>query len=297
MREESSAARVQCEVTPLTDIDLFVLLDNYKAKFDYPVHYHSDYELNLVIGASGNRIVGDSIEPYNDIDLVLIGPRVPHAWRGETSSNTRVITLQFDEEFANTSIASKRVFRHINEMLVRSSSGIRFTGEVVDIASEILFNMCKSQSFNNVLRFYDLLNALSTSPKDSQLPLASPSFDSSNLVRQSKSRRIEKICNYIEQNYNQNITLDDIAELANMSTSAVSHFFKKRTSRTFSNYLTDIRIGHAARLLIETTRSINDIAFDCGFGNISNFNRVFKRYKNTTPREYRSAISNIITKY
>ncbi len=297
MREESSVAKVQCEVTPLTEIDLFILLDNHKAKFDYPVHYHSDYELNLVLGTSGNRIIGDSIEPFDTIDLVLIGPRVPHAWRGETKPDTRVITLQFDEEFANTSIAGKKVFSHIFEMLKRSSSGIKFTGEVVEVVSNILNEMCASQTFKNVLKFYDLLNALAITPTEQQRQLASSSFDSSNLVRQSKSRRIEKICNFIEQNYNKNISLDDIANLANMSSSAVSHFFKKRTSRTFSNYITDIRIGHAARLLIETSRSVNDIAFDCGFGNISNFNRVFKRYKNTTPREFRTHISNIITKY
>ncbi len=290
-------SNVYCEVTTLSDKDLFVLLNNREAKFDYPVHYHSDYELNLVLNCHGTRVVGDSVEPFTDSDLVLLGPRLPHAWRANESNNNHVITIQFSEEFANSYMSNKNVFSSMHSMLMHSMGGIKFSGEVADIAKKKIILLCGTKNFSSVLLFYDILNTLSEAGSEQSTILASSSYDSSVFVRQSKSRRIERICKYIDDNFHKEVTLDDIAALANMSPSAMSHFFKKRTNRTFSNYITDIRIGNASKMLVETTRSINDIAFDCGFSNISNFNRIFKRYNHKTPRDYRADVSSIITKY
>lgn len=288
---------IYCEVTTLSDKDLFVLLNNKQAKFDYPVHYHSDYELNLVMNCNGNRVVGDSIESFGHDDLVLLAPRLPHAWRADYSDDNYVITIQFSEEFVNSFMASKNVFQPMYNMFMHSTGGIRFHGAIVDRVKAKIFQLCDTSNFNSVLLFYDILNTLAEASEGEQSQLTSHSYDSSTFVRQSKSRRIEKICKYIDENFQKEVTLDDIAALANMSPSAVSHFFKKRTNRTFSNYITDVRVGNASKMLVETTRTINDIAFDCGFGNISNFNRIFKKYNNKTPREYRAEVSSIITKY
>lgn len=293
----SNAVNVYCEITPLTDRDLFIVLDNKQAKFDYPVHYHSDYELNIVMGCSGERIVGDSVEHFEDLDVALLGPRLPHAWRAESLPSTRVITLQFDKEFINAFTLSKNIFQPIYDILLRSANGITFRGKTADVVKEKALQLCNERNFNSVLHFYDILNTLATSPLEEQVCYNTLSYDSSVVVRESKSRRIETICQYIKDNYQQSITLEDIASLANMSTSAVSHFFKKRTNRTFSSYLSDVRIGNASRLLVETTRPINDIAFECGFDNISNFNRIFKHYKSETPREYRANVLKVMTKY
>lgn len=211
---------IQCEVTPLTDEDLFVLLNNPKAKFDYPIHFHSDYELNLVMNTSG------------------------------------------------------KTFERVKERLL---------------------NLSNARGFNTALEFYSILYDLSIA--DEQRLLTSASYDSSLLVRESRSRRIEKICQYIEVNFKKDITLKEIAELVNMSESAISHFFKKRTNRSFITYLTDVRIGYASRLLAETTQSVADIAFECGFSNLSNFNRIFKKYKNQTPTDYRIGVHKTITKF
>jgi AraC-like DNA-binding protein len=286
---------MQCEVTPLTNEDLFVILNNPKAKFDYPIHFHSDYELNLVLNTSGKRIVGDSVEEFNGYDLVLLGPGLPHKWRAETKDDTHVITLQFHEEMYNSFLMNKRLFEPIRELLMRSTRGIVFTGNIFGRVKEKLFDLSRARGFNTVLDFYNILYDLSTA-KEQRL-LASASYDSSLLVRESRSRRIEKICRYINLNYKKDIHLREIAELVNMSDSAFSHFFKKRTGRSFITYLTDVRIGCASRLLAETTKSIADIAFECGFPNISNFNRIFKRNKNQTPSEYRVEVEKTITKY
>ena len=124
--------------------------------------------------------------------------------------------------------------------------------------------------------------------------LASPSYIDSYTI--AKSRRIEKVNEYIKQNLYQKIQLKDVADLVNMSESAFSHFFKKRTNSSFSDYITDLRLGHAARLLIETERSISEVCFDSGFNNVSNFNRTFKKKLGFTPSMFR-AQQKLITKH
>ncbi|MCI2081565.1 MAG: AraC family transcriptional regulator [Bacteroidales bacterium] len=288
-------SNIQCEVTPLLKDDLFVLLNNAQAKFDYPVHFHSDYELNLVLNTSGKRIVGDSVEDFEKKDLVLLGPGIPHKWKAPTHGDTRVITIQFQDKIYDSFLMNKRVCQPIRELLARSSRGVAFSGNTLNVMTEKLFALSDALGFNTMLDFYGILYYLSMS--EDQRLLTSASYDSTLLVRESKSRRIEKICRYIEQNYMQEITLSDISGLVNMSESAASHFFKKRTGRSFITYLTDFRIGAVSRMLIETTRSIADIAYNCGFANLSNFNRIFKKYKNQTPAEYRAGVYKTMNKY
>lgn len=215
---------IQCEVTPLTDEDLFVLLNNPKAQFDYPIHFHSDYELNLVMNTSGKRIIGDSIEDFENCDLVLLGPGLPHKWKAPTLDETLVITIQFHEQMYNSFLLNKRVFEPIKELLIRSSRGIVYTGKTFERVKERLLNLSNARGFNTALEFYSILYDLSIA--DEQRLLTSASYDSSLLVRESRSRRIEKICKYIEVNFKKDITLKEIAALVNMSESAISHFFK-----------------------------------------------------------------------
>lgn len=286
---------IQCEVTPLVQEDLFVLLNNYKAKFDYPTHYHSDYELNLVMNTSGKRIVGDSIEEFAQEDLVMIGPGVPHAWKAPTNENTQVITIQFHEEMYNSFLLSKRIFQPIRELLFRSKRGIVYPCEVRASIKKKLLELSQKRGFTTALDFYGILYDLASA--EGQRLLTSSTYDSSLLVRQSKSRRIEKICKYIDENFRKEIALKDIAGLVNMSESAVSHFFKKRTSRSFITYLNDVRIGNACRLLAETTMNISTIAYECGFSNMANFNRTFRKYYKQTPSQYRIEVECTMTKY
>lgn len=284
---------IQREITPIEKEDLFILLNRNKAKFDYPVHFHTDYELNLVLNTSGKRIVGDSIEYFEMSDLVLLGPGLPHAWKANTLNDTQVITIQFHEEIHNSFLLSKRIYSPIYELLERSKKGVVFGGFSFEYLKQKILLLSQSNGFNATLDFFRLLFELANS--ENQRLLTSSAFESSLLINSSKSKRIEKICNYIEENYQRVITLSEIANLVNMSESAVSHFFKKRTYRSFVGYLTEIRIGKASKLLSETTCSISDVCYQSGFENISNFNRTFKKYKHLTPTEYRSQLQEIIT--
>ena len=287
--------KIQREITPLVKEDLFLLLNNKKAKFDYAIHFHSDIELNLVLNTSGKRIVGDSVEMFQAEDLVLIGSNIPHVWKAYTDDDTQVITIQFQESLLDNEVFSKRIFKQIREMIGLASKGIVFSGETLQQAKKRIFALSQSHGFNTALEFLALLNELAISPE--QRFLTSVPYDNSSLMRESKSHRIGKICTYIDENYHKEISLGEIANLVDMSESAVSHFFKKRTNRSFITYLNEVRIGNAARMLVETNKTISEISYACGFSNISNFNRMFKRFKDQTPTEYRNGVQNIITKY
>lgn len=283
------------EITPLKDDDLFILLNNREAKFDYAMHFHSDYELNLVCHTSGRRMVGDSMETFTENDLIMIGSNLPHVWKAPTSKETHVITIQFHDKIFNSFLMGKRLFSPIRDMLARSQRGLDFSDETKSRVKNKILALSQSAGFNTVLDFFSILYELATS--QGQRTLASSTYDISSVIKESKSRRIAKVCSYIEEHYEQEIKLSNLAEIIGMSESAFSHFFKKRTNRNFISYLNDVRIGHATRMLFETTNSIAEIAYLCGFNNISNFNRLFKRSKGQNPSEYRASIQKVLTKF
>lgn len=285
---------LQREITPLSTEDLFIVLNHPDAKFDYPVHYHSDFELNLVIGSNGERIVGDSAENFSELDLVLTGPNVPHAWFGSDDEKRHVVTIQFSDKFIDSPLLDKRQFKSIRELLYESSKGIVFSTETQHNTKDKILTLTKMQGFQTVLIFFSILYDLSVSDRKI---LTSSKFDSNEIARASKSRRIAKVCKYIETNFQTQIKLKDVADLLNMSESAFSHFFKKRTKCTYIDYLTNIRIAKSCQLLSETTQNVAEICYESGFENMSNFMRIFKRKKNVTPAKYREFMEQMLTKH
>ena len=281
--------RIVREVTSLTDEDFFIVLNHFNAKFDFPIHYHPEYELNLVLNTEGKRIIGDSIKEYKEQDLVLIGSNTPHAWTGE-DGKAHVITIQFHTNFLSDKSLRRNIMSPIKEMLDRSKLGINFSAEVTASMIDRIERLTTSRCFDSLLDFLSILYDLSISRN--QNTLSSASYIGS--IAPFKSKRIDAINAYLYDNISRDIRISEVAELVNMSPSAFSHFFKKRTQRSFSEYLSDLKIGHAAKMLIETDNNISEICFDCGFNNLSNFNRTFKNQKGCTPREFRSQQKLII---
>ncbi|MDD4970492.1 MAG: AraC family transcriptional regulator [Paludibacter sp.] len=285
---------IQQEITPISTEDLFIVLNHPNASFDYPVHYHSDYEINLVLNDRGKRIVGDTIEPFGELDLVMIGPNLSHSWQGEIINGNHVITIQFSEQLLNFQILQKRMFASIKQLLLESSRGLTFSLETKLLIKDKILMLTKMQGFHTVLEFLSILYDLSTAERH---VLVSNMFDTKDTVRTSKSRRIAKVCDYIETNIEEQIKLSDVAALVNMSESAFSHFFKKKTNCTFIDYITNLRIAKACQMLSETSHNIAEICYTSGFNNLSNFIRIFKKKKGMTPNEYRQFIQQMLIKY
>lgn len=277
---------VMHEITPLTTGDCFTISSRVKKDFDFPLHYHEEYEINLLLNAKGaRRIVGDSIGVIDDVELVFIGPNIYHGWFTHqcTSEAIHEVTIQFHKDLFDETFLGRNQASFIKNMFNNAQRGILFPPGTAKGVIERILNLNQKKRFEAVLELLSILHTLSVSP-DVKL-LSAPGFSDEKF--QLKSRRIEKVFEYMCDNYDKQITLAEVARIANMPEVSFSRFIKKRTGKTFVESLNEIRLGHASRLLIETNHTVAGIAYKCGFNNISNFNRIFKSKKMCIPREFR----------
>ncbi len=279
--------KVITEITPLSSKDCFYLVDRYKESFDYPLHRHAEFELNFVENCEGaRRIVGDSIEVLGNYDLAIVGGGLEHAWEQHecTRKDIHEVTIQFSSDLLGDSLLAKNQMKSLELMLERSRNGIAFGVPAIMRLYSKLGEITRLQSgFYRVLKLLEILYDLSL--EENFHMLSSSSF--ANVSTASDSRRVRKIEEYINKNYDRDIRLQELADLINMTPTAFSRFFKLRTGRTISDYIIDLRLGYASRLLADSTMSVVEICYECGFNNVSNFNRIFKRKKGCSPKVFR----------
>ncbi|GAB3529752.1 AraC family transcriptional regulator [Pontibacter brevis] len=279
------------EITPLTQNDCFTVFSRNKKEFKFPLHYHEEFELNLISNAAGaKRVVGDSIEVIDDLELVLVGSNLPHGWFTHQcqSGNINEITIQFHRDLFDEKFLRRNQLSFIRTLLERSAKGISFSQETKEAFKPRLEQLAKKSGFDSVLELISILHDLSISRN--MRTLSNSTFTSEQFSYYS--RRIEKAFEYMQNYYDKDITLADISKVVNMPEVSFSRFIKKRTGKTFVESLNEIRLGHASRMLIDTTETISEISYKCGFNNLSYFNRVFKREKGSTPKEFRQNYSS-----
>lgn len=284
------------EVIPLTQNDCFTIFSRVKTGFDFPLHYHEEFELNFILNApNARRVIGDHIGEIDAIELVLVGSNLQHGWFTHQCTSTAIteITIQFHPDLFDEKFLRRNQLNFIKNMLERSSRGILFSKKTTELLKKRLLELPKKQGFDSVLELLSILHELSIS-RNMQI-LSDASFVSKDHFS-FNSRRVEKVMEYMNQHFEQPITLAEVANIAAMTEVSFSRFFKTRTGQTFVDTLNEIRIGHAARLLIETTHSINEIADKCGFNNMSNFNRTFKKRKKCTPKNFRETYTDFGTR-
>ena len=281
-------SKVIHEITPLMGKDVLYIADRRKKEFTYPIHNHEVYELNFVEHAKGvRRIVGDSNEIIGDYDLVLItSPDLEHVWeQGDCQSDDiREITIQFDIDFSDSGIFARNPFNSMKKMMLEAQKGLSFPLDAIMRVYQQLDTLSSvKDGFYAFMQFLTILYELSKC--DGARTLASSSF--AKVEVSSDSRRVQKVKSYIDQHYTEEIRLTKVADIAGMSPSAFSRFFKLHTGRNLSEYIIDQRLGYASRMLVDSTHSIAEIGFGCGFNNLSNFNRIFKKRKGCSPSEFR----------
>lgn len=281
--------KVYQEITPVTGTDLFVILDSVNKGFEYPIHNHPEFELTLVTGSAGSRIVGDSTQRYTDEDLVLIGPYLFHKWndedrQGTVNSPCRVITIQFDMHLFDKAILSKKPFTDIQKLLISAGRGIKFHGKTQKIAESMIQLLTAKTGMESASEFLLLLDLLAKSHEYELL--ASEGFNINPV--QVNSKRLHAVYQFIRKHFQESgLKMSDVAAEINLGDSAFSHFFKKSTHTSFSDYLLAMRIDHACKLLIESDEQISRIAFLSGFNNMANFNRQFKAIHMCTPMRFK----------
>ncbi len=282
-------ANVLREITPITGKDCFYIVERHKSEFTWPIHSHAEYELNFIERGRGvRRVVGDSIEEIGDYELTLItGDGLEHAWeQGNcTERDIREITIQFSPGLLDASLLSRNQFASIRKMFERARMGLTFSLPTIIRVYNLMDSLASKEE--RMDQFLDMLKILHELSLDAGArTLASHAFAKNSY--DGESRRINRVKDYIDRHYKEEIKLETLAELVAMAPSAFSRFFKQRTGRGPVDYIIDVRVGAASRMLVDTSSSVSEICYACGFNNLSNFNRTFKVRRGYTPRDFRA---------
>ena len=283
-------AQVYREITPLTEYDCFYVITRTKTNFDFPLHFHEEFELNFLLNAKGvKRIVGDHQEVIDDVELVLVGPNLPHGWINhdynfeKSGKHIDEITIQFHLDLFGENFLKKNQSYLITKLFEKSARGISFSPELALKLRPKLQSLTEKTGFESTLDLMSILHELSIS--DDIRLLSDDTFMGNKTS--FNSRRIEAVFEHMRTHYAKEVTLSTVAKIAGMTDVSFSRFIRKRTGKTFIDSLNEIRLGHASRRLIDTTETISEIAYKCGFNNLSYFNRLFKSKKNCTPKQFR----------
>ena len=277
------------EITPLGEHDFMYVADRHKKEFDYPIHCHEIMELNFVENAAGaRRVVGDSSEVIGDYDLALItSSDLEHVWEQHEckSDDIHEVTVQFFIHFEDEhSFFHTNPYRSIYQMMKRAKRGLAFPMPAIMAVYQRLVKLATmDDKFYMAQELFSILYELSKF--DEAYELASSSF--AKVEISSDSRRVLKVKEYINTHINDELRLEQLADLIGMTPTAFSRYFKLRTGKSLSDYIIDIRLGMVARCLVDTTDSISEICWTCGFNNLSNFNRLFLKRKGCNPTEFR----------
>lgn len=258
--------------------------------FDPNWHFHPHYQLFLVKEGTGTRFIGDSIKPFAPGDLVFLGPNLPHLWRSDqvyfdkqSGLTTKGIVIYFAEDFLGAEFMAKQEMAPLRNLFSLARQGLEWTG-YTRLRTETSLKLIARQptGFARIISLLTLLNELSHATDYRYL--TSPGY--TNTVKPTETDRMQLVHDYVLDHFPDDLSLDTIADLAGMTPPAFCRYFKTRANKTFSEFVSEVRIGHACKLLINGKLSITQISFESGFRTLSNFNRQFKEITGQTPSTY-----------
>lgn len=263
--------------------------------FSTEFHFHNECQMVYVVESEGKRIIGDSVEVFKNDELILLGTDIPHVWhndkryfqKGEKETHARSIALFFDPDKLLKSLSHFFPVKKLEAVLKTAQRGMKFSGQAKKLFKQLLLDMMNQDDLNQMISLLKIVELL-TSTKEYDL-LASNGYV--NTYQAKDNERIDKVFKYVFSHFSSEIQLDKIAALVNMNKQGFCRYFKSRTQKTFIEFVNDIRISHACKLMAEGDYAIGSLAYDCGFNSLSNFNRFFKEVKGVTPREYKKMIA------
>lgn len=280
---------LQTEITNLLQ-SYVAVVERDDPYFNSPFHFHPELELVYVKESNGKRIIGDKLDTFTDGDMVFIGSNLPHVWlneeiyyKGFTYLHARSIVVYFNKEIFSKNFYELKESSKINDLFIRASRGIKVIGNTQKKIAGMLEKLTKKKDFDRIIGLMEILNVLAGS-KDIEY-ITNEGYTGTTL--QTKSDRLADVYKHITTNYHNDISLDEIAKIANLSPTAFCRLFKQRTNRHFVEYLNEVRISNACKFLLETSLNVSEIAFQCGYKTLSNFNKIFKKTTGLAPKEYR----------
>ena len=279
-------SKASVEILPPSKRESFLITQFDKKGFLAPFHFHPEYELTCILEGKGKRFVGNNMSGFQNGDLVFIGSNLPHCWKLAPSKNTKAssIVVQFNYNFLGSGFFEKPEIVTIQKLLKRSEGGIEFGGKMKDLANEMMLQLLdEKDGFKKLILLLEILNRLSVSKEYILLNKNRSVSEQSEDNRE----RINKVFAYIVDNFHNEISLNKAAEIIGMTPNAFCKYFKKITRKTFMETVINYRINFATQQLIETDKTIADVCFESGFGDISHFYKMFTSRMEVSPLNYR----------
>src|SRR6478736_2722411 len=281
---------------PVQRENSFSLRHDIKPDFGSVWHYHPELELHLVLKGEGVRFIGDNIHNFSAGEMILLGENLPHTWRcnkkysnNRSGSNVEALVLHFLPNCFGKDFLSLPETFLIPKLFERAKSGLIIKGETKTEVTNLLTQSLEAFGLDRLVLLMSILKALVRNFEDQETISTSYQKVQSNELEMA---RLDTIYSYSLYNYKKDISLEEIASVANMSKTSFCRYFKLMTNKTYSEFLTEVRISHVCRALIENKFSTEVICFESGFNNISNFYRHFKKVTGLTPFEYKSKYLN-----
>ncbi|MBD0725987.1 hypothetical protein B6A10_12420 [Flavobacterium sp. L1I52] len=262
--------------------------------FQAPFHSHPELELVYVKESFGKRIIGNSVTNFESGDMVFLGSDIPHVWLNDeiyyqniNKLKAKAIVVYFNKDIFGTAFYELKEAKKINSLFENAKKGLAITGKTNKLIAKKLEQLVEKQNFEVILGLFEILSILSETSDVNFINTESytTSLDS------YKKDRLTDVYQYIKENYKKEISLDEVAQIANLTPTSFCRMFKSKTKKNFIEYLNEIRISNACKQLIETDMSISEIAYNCGYKTVSNFNKLFKKNTGNTPKEYKNKIA------
>lgn len=276
--------------SPISPSQAFEIKYLKEPHFDANWHFHPEYQLFIVLKGTGTRFIGDHVAAFRDGDLVFTGPDLPHVWRSDSEyfeSNvdlwTEGIVIYFHEDFLGKQLLEKTELFRIRQLFTKAKHGLEIKGSTRDKIKGLMESLLNKKDFESILQLLTILNILAHTSEYSVLS----SEGYTNSLKESDTERMNRVHAYVMRNFRNRITLGEVATIANMTPTSFSRYFKTHANKTFSEFLTEIRIGHSCKLLIEKKMNISQACYESGFNTLSNFNRQFKTVTQYSPLNYR----------
>ncbi len=283
---------LQTEITPSLNSYLSVL-ERDDPYFTAPFHSHPEVELVYVKESHGKRIIGDKIEPFEAGDMVFIGSNLPHVWlndesfyKEDTGIRARSSVLYFNKSIFSSVFYTMSETQKIHDFFARAERGIKIEGKTREIIASKLDAMVHKKDLERIIALLDILHVLSISTDTSYIT----SEGYAQPVKSANSDRLADVYKYVQANFKEDISLQTVSTIAHLTPQSFCRLFRKRTNRNFVEYLNQVRISNACKYLLETDWTISQIAYNCGYKTVSNFNKIFKDATGLNPKAYRENV-------
>lgn len=275
--------------SPIPHNHAYVIKKLKESVFDPTWHFHSEYQIFIVLRGRGTRFIGDSINPYQQGDITFTGPNLPHLWKSDINQakqspveTSEGVVVYFNESLIGSHLLQKEETIKLRQLFQKSLRGIEVTGATASHIENKMLKLLKLKGFAGVLELMSILNLLSQS--DDLKNLASSGY--TNTLKEGDTQRMNIVYAHVMKNFKQKITMAELAALTNMTPTSFSRYFKTHANKTFSEFIAEIRIGHACKMLIDKKMNASQACYSSGYQTLSNFNKQFKALTQRTPTAY-----------